>query len=173
MNIKYPEVPSSYFLTALRIEGNLECQLSSWLDLHVAGETQGLRNQDLQSPLLLSINIIWSCLATHNQKLLKNTPQRSTVGHGGNYFISVWLGDFPRTTLILLSKQLLVMSLEMYLLYQPLDHNRNMTFGQWDFGPQAKALQSTGGSSSGEGSSREDTEGSLFMFLYLIPHKLR
>lgn len=67
------------------------------------------------------------------------------------------------------SKQLHAMLLEMYLLYQPrpLDYNRHMTGRQWGFGPQAKALHSTGGS------SREDREGRLFMSLYLITHRLR
>lgn len=61
------------------------------------------------------------------------------------------------------------MLLEMHLLSQPrpLDYNRYMTCSQWGFGPQAKALQSTGGS------SRVKTEGRLFMFLYFLLHRLR
>lgn len=61
------------------------------------------------------------------------------------------------------------MLLEMYLLLsaKASDYNRYMTCSQWGFGPQAKALQSTGSN------SREETEGRLFMFLYLIPHRLR
>lgn len=61
------------------------------------------------------------------------------------------------------------MLLERHLLHEPrpLHYNTHGTCSQWGFGPQAKALQSAGGSSRGE------TEGRLFMFLYLILHRDR